>query len=48
MDVWGWNSPIAWALFLMGCGATVVLLAWAVRLLSSIPMPTSLTQNKKR
>jgi hypothetical protein len=32
----------------MGCGATVVLLAWAVRLLSSIPMPTSLTQNKKR
>lgn len=48
MDVWGWNSPIAWALFLVGCGLTLLLIAWAISLLSSIPMLTPPTQNKKR
>ena len=34
MDVWGWGSPIAWALFLVGCGATAVLVGWTLQLVS--------------
>ncbi|HUC88016.1 MAG TPA: hypothetical protein VMR95_02620 [Candidatus Binatia bacterium] len=48
MDVWGWTSPIAWALFLVGCGTTLLLLAWSIRMLSSIPLPTSLSVSKKK
>ena len=35
MDLWGWGSPVAWAVFLIAATASSVLLAWAVRVLSS-------------
>ena len=50
MDVWGWSSPIAWALFLVGCGATSVMLSVAFKLFSHavetfVKLPPA---NKKR
>ena len=34
MDVWGWSSPIGWAVFLAACGLTAALLGWGLRALS--------------
>jgi hypothetical protein len=39
MNVWEWSSPIGWAIFLVACGVTIALLAWAARWLSEIQMP---------
>lgn len=48
MDVWGWNSPVGWAVFLVACGATVTLLGWGLRLLSEATERfMSLPTNKK-
>ena len=49
MDVWGWGSPIAWALFLMACGATAVLLSVALKFVSHASVKfMSLPPAKKR
>jgi len=34
-NLWGWGSPVAWAVFLIGVTTASVLLAWAVRIASS-------------
>jgi hypothetical protein len=34
MDVWGWGSPVGWAVFLVACGATVALLGWGLNALA--------------
>lgn len=28
MSVWGWSSPVGWAVFLVACGATLALSGW--------------------
>ncbi len=49
MDVWGWSSPIAWALFLAGCGATTVMLGIAFRFFGqAVEIFVKLPVNKKR
>jgi len=31
MNLWSWGSPVAWAIFLVGCGVTVALMSWGLR-----------------
>ena len=34
MNVWGWSSPVGWAVFLVAFGAAVALLGWGLRQLA--------------
>lgn len=46
MGVWTWDSPVAWAIFLVGAGVTVLLISLAMRWLSEIA-PMQSTQKKR-
>lgn len=47
--MWGWQSPVAWAVFLVGCGIAAVLLGLAVRFMGTMPLVDSMVmKNKKR
>lgn len=34
MDIWGWSSPLGWAVFLTAVGVFLGLLGWGLLLLS--------------
>lgn len=34
MDVWGWSSPVGWAVFLVAVGVAYALLAWGTHVFS--------------
>jgi hypothetical protein len=36
MNLWSWHSPIAWAIFLVACGVTILLLSYAVKVLGDV------------
>ncbi len=33
MDLWTWGNPVAWAVFLVGCGISALLLSLALKFL---------------
>lgn len=34
MDVWGWSSPVGWAVFLVAVGVAVALVCWGFNVFS--------------
>lgn len=49
MDVWGWSSPVGWAVFLAAVGVAVALVCWGFNVFSKaverfVALPTD---NKK-
>jgi len=49
MEAWGWDSPLGWSVFLLAAGATLYVVALAVRLLSDAAEKlSSLPAQKKK
>jgi hypothetical protein len=47
MNLWSWHSPIAWAIFLVACGVTVLLTSWAVKVLGEVGIVETTNSRKK-
>ena len=48
MDVWGWSSPLGWAVFLVACGATLALAGWGFHVFAkAVERFVALPVNKK-
>jgi hypothetical protein len=47
-NVWSWGSPLGLGAFVLAVGATILMLAWAVYRLSTIPTPVETKETRKR
>lgn len=48
MNVWGWSSPLGWAVFLFAIGALLALLGWGLYALSKAVERFAAMQNGKK